>query len=156
MTDALILLLGLVVAIKGADFLVLGASAIATRFGISSLVVGLTVVAFGTSLPEMMVTMVSGLRNNADLAIANIIGSNIFNVLVVLGFAALIRPLRVQSSTVVSEIPFSLTAALLVGLLANAALFSAYPTLSLSRLDGGILIFFFCLFILYIYTSSRE
>jgi len=145
-----------VVLIKSADFLVAGASSIAARLGISSLVIGLTIVSFGTSLPEMLVTMVSGLRNNADLAIANVIGSNIANVLLVLGVAAIVRPLRVQDSTVVSEIPFSLTAALLVGFLANAALFSPIHELSISRLDGGILLFFFVLFMLYVYKMSRE
>jgi len=145
-----------VVLIKSADFLVAGASSIAARLGISSLVIGLTIVSFGISLPEMLVTMVSGLRNNADLAIANVIGSNIANVLLVLGAAAIVRPLRVQDSTVVSEIPFSLTAALLVGFLANAALFSPIHELSISRLDGGILLFFFVLFMLYVYKMSRE
>jgi len=154
--DSLVLLIGLVVLIKSADFLVTGASSIAARLGISSLVIGLTIVSFGTSLPEMLVTMVSGLRNNADLAIANVIGSNIANVLLVLGVAAIVRPLRVQDSTVVSEIPFSLTAALLVGFLANAALFSPIHELSISRLDGGILLFFFVLFMLYVYKMSRE
>jgi len=154
--DSLVLLIGLVVLIKSADFLVAGASSIAARLGISSLVIGLTIVSFGTSLPEMLVTMVSGLRNNADLAIANVIGSNIANVLLVLGAAAIVRPLRVQDSTVVSEIPFSLTAALLVGFLANAALFSPIHELSISRLDGGILLFFFVLFMLYVYKMSRE
>ena len=142
--------------IKSADFLVAGASSIAVRLGISSLVIGLTIVSFGTSLPEMLVTMVSGLRHNADLAIANVIGSNIANVLLVLGVAAIVRPLTVHDSTVVSEIPFSLTAALLVGFLANAALFSPIPELSISRLDGGILLFFFVLFMLYVYKMSRE
>ena len=156
MYDSLVLLIGLVVLIKSADFLVTGASSIAARLGISSLVIGLTIVSFGTSLPEMLVTMVSGLRNNADLAIANVIGSNIANVLLVLGVAAIVRPLRVQDSTVVSEIPFSLTAALLVGFLANAALFSPIHELSISRLDGGILLFFFVLFMLYVYKMSRE
>lgn len=154
--DALVLLAGLIVLIKSADFLVAGASSIAARLGISSLVIGLTIVSFGTSLPEMLVTMVSGLRHNADLAIANVIGSNIANVLLVLGVAAIVRPLTVHDSTVVSEIPFSLTAALLVGFLANAALFSTIPELSISRLDGGILLFFFALFILYVYKISRE
>jgi cation:H+ antiporter len=154
--DLLVLLIGLVVLIKSADFLVAGASSIAARLGISALVIGLTIVSFGTSLPEMLVTMVSGLRNNADLAIANVIGSNIANVLLVLGIAAIVRPLRVQDSTVVSEIPFSLTAALLVGFLANAALFSPIHELSISRLDGGILLFFFVLFMLYVYKMSRE
>lgn len=156
MIDALLLLGGLGLLIKGADLLVSGASSIAGRLGISSLVIGLTVVSFGTSLPEMLVTLVSGLRQNADLAIANIIGSNIANVLLVLGLAAMIRPLPVKDSTVVSEIPFSLTAALLVGFLANAALFSSHPELSISRLDGGILLFFFALFMLYVYKISRE
>ncbi|WP_405243702.1 calcium/sodium antiporter [Lentisalinibacter salinarum] len=156
MYDSFVLLVGLVVLIKSADFLVAGASSIAARVGISSLVVGLTIVSFGTSLPEMLVTMVSGLRNNADLAIANVIGSNIANVLLVMGVAAIVRPLRVQDSTVVSEIPFSLTAALLVGFLANAALFSPVHELSISRLDGGILLFFFVLFMLYVYKMSRE
>lgn len=156
MYDSLVLLIGLAVLIKSADFLVAGASSIAARLGISSLVIGLTIVSFGTSLPEMLVTMVSGLRNNADLAIANVIGSNIANVLLVLGVAAIVRPLRVQDSTVVSEIPFSLTAALLVGFLANAALFSPVHELSISRLDGAILLFFFVLFMLYVYKMSRE
>jgi cation:H+ antiporter len=142
--------------IKGADLLVSGASSIAGRLGISSLVIGLTVVSFGTSMPEMLVTLVSGLRQNSDLAIANVIGSNVANVLLVLGIAAIIRPLPVKDSTVVSEIPFSLTAALLVGFLANAALFSNHTELSISRLDGGILLFFFTLFILYVYKISRD
>jgi cation:H+ antiporter len=156
LTDALLLIGGLALLIKSADLLVSGASAIAGRLGISAFVIGLTVVSFGTSLPEMLVTLVSGLRHNPDLAIANIIGSNIANVLLVLGIAAIIRPLPVKDSTVVSEIPFSLTAALLVGFLANAALFSSTPELSISRLDGGILLFFFALFMLYVYKISRE
>jgi len=154
-TDVLLLLIGLVVLVKGADLLVEGASAIAARYGVPPLVVGLTIVSFGTSLPEMLVTLTSGLRHNADLAIANVIGSNIFNVLVVLGIAAIIRPLPVRDSTVVSEIPFSLTAALLVGFLANASLFATPNVLSISRLDGGILLFFFLLFMLYVYGVAR-
>ena len=156
MIDALLLLGGLAHLIKGADLLVSGASSIAGRLGISSLVIGLTVVSFGTSLPEMLVTLVSGLRHNPDLASANVIGGNIANVLLVLGIAAMIRPLPVKDSTVVSEIPFSLTAALLVGFLANAALFSSHHELSISRLDGAILLFFFALFLLYVYKISRE
>jgi len=154
--DGLLLIVGLVFLIKAADFLVQGASSIAYRLGISPLVVGLTVVSFGTSMPEMFVTLTSGLQNNPDLAIANVVGSNIANVLLILGVAAIIRPLPVRNSTIVSEIPFSLTAALLVGFLANAALFSDYHELSISRLDGGILLFFFFLFMLYIYKSSSE
>jgi cation:H+ antiporter len=154
--DTFLLILGLIVLIKGADLLVAGAGSIAADLDVSPLVIGLTVVSFGTSMPEMLVTLVSGLQNNADLAIANIIGSNIANVLLILGIAAIIRPLPVQNSTVVSEIPFSLIAALLVGFLANAALFSDYRELSISQLDGAILLFFFLLFMLYVYKISRE
>lgn len=156
MLNILLLVLGLVILIKAADLLVQGASVLARRMGVPALVVGLTVVSFGTSLPELLVTMTSGLRDNADLAIANVLGSNIFNVLVVVGVAAIVYPLRVQDSTVVSEIPFSLIAALLVGFLANAALFSGSPQLTISRLDGVILLFFFALFMLYVYKVSVE
>jgi len=155
MMDALLLVLGLVVLIKGADLLVKGASTLASQFGISSLTIGLTVVSLGTSMPELLVSLMSGLQNKPDLAIANVIGSNIANVLLVLGVAAIIRPLPVRNSTVVSEIPFSLSAALLLGFLANAHLFSDYPELSISHLDGVILLFFFCLFMLYVYKTSK-
>lgn len=154
--NTFLLLGGLILLIKSAELFVAGAASIAGRMGVSALVIGLTVVSFGTSLPEMLVTLVSGLQQNADLAIANVIGSNIANVLLVLGIAALIRPLPVTDSTVVSEIPFSLMAALLVGFLANAALFSSYPELSISRLDGSILLFFFGLFMLYVFKISRD
>ena len=154
MMDALLLLLGLAVLIKGADFLVKGASKLASQFGISSLTIGLTVVSLGTSMPELLVSLMSGLQNKPDLAIGNVIGSNIANVLLVLGVAAIIRPLPVRNSTVVSEIPFSLSAALLLGFLANAHLFSDYPELSISQMDGAILLFFFCLFMLYVYKTS--
>lgn len=136
--------------------LVSGATSIAARLRVSQLVIGLTIVSFGTSLPEMLVTMIAGYRENSELAIGNIIGSNIANVLLILGIAAIIRPLPVRESTVVSEIPFSFTAAVLVGFLANAALFSDSPELTVSRVDGGILLFFFLLFMLYVYKVSKE
>jgi cation:H+ antiporter len=156
MTDALWLALGLGLLIKSADLFVQGASSIATKAGVSPLVVGLTVVAFGTSTPEMSVSLLAGIQSNPDLAISNVIGSNIANVLLVLGIAAMIRPLPVQESTVVSEIPFSLTAALLVGFLANAALFSPLQELSISRLDGVILLFFFALFMIYLFRIAHN
>ena len=152
----LLLLLGLVALVKGADLLVDGASTIAARARVPPMVVGLTIVSFGTSMPEFLVTLISGLQHNADLAVANVIGSNIANVLLVLGVAAIIRPLPIGDATVVTEVPFSLTAALLVGFLANAALFTPYPELTISRIDGLILLFFFLLFMMYVYKVSRE
>lgn len=156
MIDGVLTIAGLVVLILSADFLVKGASSLAARYGVSPLVIGLTVVSFGTSMPEMLVSMTAGMQGSADLAVSNVLGSNIFNILVVLGVAAIIYPLRVQSSTVVSEIPFSLSAAILLGFLANAALFTVKPELSISRLDGGILLLFFLLFMLYIFSISGE
>ncbi len=157
MMNGLLLVLGFGLLIKGADFLVKGASVVASRFGISALTIGLTVVSFGTSMPELLVSLTSGLQNKSDLAIANVIGSNIANVLLVLGVAAVIRPLAVKNSTLLSEIPFSLSAALLLGFLANAHLFSTRSELSISHLDGVILLFFFLLFMFYVYkTSSTE
>ena len=156
--NIVLLVAGLLILIAGAELLIKGASSIAARMGVSALVIGLTVVSFGTSLPEMLVSVVAGLRGSADLAIANIIGSNIANILLVLGIAAIVRPLPVRESTVVSEIPFSLTAALLVGFLANAALVSPHQNhdLSISRVDGVILLFFFFLFLLYVYKVASE
>jgi len=155
MTDAVLILLGLALLLVGADLLVKGASSIAARYGVSSLTIGLTVVSFGTSLPEMVVSVIAGARGSADLAVANVLGSNLFNILVVLGVSALIYPLRVQNSTVVSEIPFSLSAAILLGFLANSSLFSTKHELSISRLDGAVLLVFFLLFMLYAYSISR-
>ena len=109
MINELLLVLGLIVLVKGADLLVEGASVVGSRFGISALTIGLTVVSFGTSLPELFVSLTSGLKSHPDLAIANVIGSNIANVLLVLGIAAMVRPLPVHNSTVLSEIPFMLT-----------------------------------------------
>ncbi len=155
MIDALLLLSGLVLLLVAADLLVKGASSVAARHSVSPLMIGLTVVSFGTSMPEMLVSFIAGMHGSADLAVANVLGSNIFNVLVVLGVASLINPLKVQNSTVVSEIPFSLSAAILLGFLANAALFSTNPELRISRLDGFILLGFFLLFMLYIFSISR-
>jgi len=156
MIDGLWLLLGLAVLIKGAGLLIKGATVIASRFGISPLIIGLTVISFGTSMPEFVVSLTSGLKIDSDLAIANVIGSNIANVLLVLGVAAIIRPLPVHNSTVVSEIPFSLSAALLLGFIANANLFSDKQALTISHVDGMILLFSFMLFMLYVYKSSAR
>ncbi|MCH9670391.1 MAG: calcium/sodium antiporter [Gammaproteobacteria bacterium] len=155
LNDGFFLLLGIAALVVGADLLVRGATTLALRWRVSALVIGLTIVSFGTSLPEMLVTLVAGLQGNADLAIANVLGSNIANLLLVLGIAAMVRALPVRESTVLSEIPFSLTAALLVGFLANAALFSEGRALSINRLDGVILLFFFGLFLLYVFKMAK-
>lgn len=151
----LLFVIGFVLLIKGADILVDGASSIAKKSNISELVIGLTIVSFGTSMPELIVNVISSINGSAELAIGNIFGSNIANVLLILGFAALIKPLPIQRSIYFTEIPISLVATLLVGFLANADLFVEVKGLTLSRIDGGILLFFFALFMGYIYVVSK-
>src|SRR3989344_4824148 len=110
----ILLLIGFIFLIKGAGFLVDGASSLAKKFNISNLVIGLTVVAFGTSAPELFVNLFASINGTTDIAIGNIVGSNIVNILFILGICAVIRPLTVKSGTVWKEIPMSLLAAVLV------------------------------------------
>lgn len=150
-------IIGFVLLIKGANWLVEGATAIARQLEISDLVIGLTIVSLGTSMPELTVNILASMGGSADIAIGNVLGSNIANVLLILGLSAVFAPLPVQRSTVIAEIPFSLVAALLIGFLANISLgHDEKSTLMLSRIDGAIILFFFLLFMLYIYDMSRR
>lgn len=151
----LLFVLGFVFLIKGADVLVNGASAIGRRFRISEMVIGLTIVSFGTSLPELLVTTVASLNGQAELGLGNILGSNIANVLIILGIAALIRPLPIPRDTYFIEIPFSILAALLLGFLANANIFYTGHN-AIGRGEGGIMLYFFFLFMVYIFVVARK
>lgn len=152
--------LGFVLLIKGAGVLVTGATNIARRFGTSDMVVGLTIVSFGTSMPELIVSVLSSVQGQPELAIGNVFGSNVANLLLILGVSAIICPLPIRKATILNELPFSLIATLLVGFLANATLLHNREVLYISRLDGGILLFFFVLFMVYIYhvvkTNKEE
>ncbi|MDD2665805.1 MAG: calcium/sodium antiporter [Methanocellales archaeon] len=156
MLEYLGLILGLALLYKGADYLVDASSSLAKRLGISSLVIGLTIVAFGTSMPELIVNVYSSFQGNADIAYGNIVGSNICNVLVILGIAALLMPLKVQSSTVWKEIPFALIAALTLFAMSNEAFFNLASTNSLTRTDGVVLLFFFMIFLYYVFGLTRS
>lgn len=145
-----VMMLGFVLLIKGADYLVNGSSKLAQRIGVSDLVIGLTVVAFGTSSPELLVNLFASFQGNTDLALGNIIGSNIFNILLILGISALIYPIGVTKGTVWKEIPFSLLAVIIVGALANDVLFGQMETSIITRIDGFVLISFFVIFLYYI------
>lgn len=147
----LFLIGGLLLLIKGADWLVEGASTFARKKKISDLAIGLTIVAFGTSAPELVVNVIASFEGHEDIVFGNIIGSNNFNLLVILGVAGLIAPLMVQSSTVWKEIPISLLAALILYVLANNFLFSGESVLS--RGDGIILLVFFLAFLFYVYKQ---
>ncbi|MBK8920859.1 MAG: calcium/sodium antiporter [Saprospirales bacterium] len=153
----LFLLLGFVLLIKGADWLVNGATAVASRLGVSDLIIGLTIVSMGTSLPELIISVIASAAGSSGLATGNVLGSNIANILLILGVTAIICDLPVHRNTLLSELPFSLAAALLIGFLANSAL--AYETgeaLSISQGDGLIILFFCSLFMMYILVIARE
>ncbi|EAZ79430.1 calcium/sodium antiporter [Algoriphagus machipongonensis] len=155
MTLSVILLIGgLLLLVKGADWLVDGASVLAKTHKVSDLAIGLTIVAFGTSAPELVVNSIASSDHLPDLVFGNVIGSNNFNLFIILGIAGLIAPLSVQSSTVWKEIPFSFLAIILLLILANGY-FHNYA-LSLSHLDGFILIVFFVGFLYYVFTQLKS
>lgn len=151
----LLFAVGLVLLVKGADFLVDGASSLAKRFRVPELAIGLTIVAFGTSAPELVVNVLASMEGKNDVVMGNIIGSNIFNLLLILGFAGIIYPLVVHRNTVWKEIPFSMVAAIILLLLANDTWFGSGEGI-ISRIDGIILLVFFAAFLAYIAFSLKQ
>lgn len=152
----ILFVIGFYILIKGADWLVDGASSVAKKYNISDLVIGLTVVSFGTSAPELVINILASFSGSSEIAIGNVLGSNIANIFLILGISALIGNLPLKKSTVFSEIPFTLIAVFLVGFLANTHLFTGETSLQVSRYEGLILLVFFILFMGYIYTLSKE
>lgn len=151
------LLFGFAILIKGADFLVDGASSIAKGFGISDLAIGLTVVALGTSLPELIVSLFSALDGKNDASFGNVIGSNNFNLMFILGISGIVYPLVVQRNTVRYEVPLSFFAALLLFILVNdSKIFGSSSPNQLGRVDSFILLFFFAGFLYYIYLTMKD
>ncbi len=152
----LILFIGFVLLIKGADWLVDGSSWLAKKYKVSDLAIGLTIVAFGTSMPELVVNVVASVEDHQEIVFGNVFGSNIFNLFAILGISGMITPLVVQSSTVWKEIPVSLIAVMLVILLANDVWFFGASENIFSRWDGIILTFFFLLFLVYVFTQLKH
>lgn len=149
----LFLVVGLVLLVKGADWLVDGASKLAKRLGVTDLVIGLTIVAFGTSMPEFVVNMVSVADGATDLAITNILGSNIINTLVILGCSALVCPLVAQRSTVRLDIPLNIVAGVLV--LVFVFISSPMEPKGLSRVEGLALLVVFAAFLVYTFYTAK-
>lgn len=146
---------GLVLLVAGAEALVRGAASVGKRLGIAEIAIGLTIVAFGTSMPEMMVNIVASAEARNDIVFGNIIGSNLFNILFILGVSGLIYPLAVQHNTVWKEIPFSLLAALVLLFLVNDPWGGNSSLSVLSRNDGLILLLVFTVFIVYALGISK-
>jgi len=156
MLHSFLFVIGFVFLIKGADWLVSGASSLANRLGVSALVIGLTIVAFGTSAPELTVNLLASFQGNTDIAIGNIIGSNIANILLILGISAIIFPLAVQRGTVWREIPFAILAVLVVTIMANDIFIDGSASSALSRIDGLVLLSFFAIFLYYIFSIAKQ
>lgn len=133
-----------------------GASSLAARYGIPSLVIGLTIVSLGTSAPELAVNILAGIRGSSDLAVGNILGSNIANIFLILGIAAVIYPVSLQRNTIWKEIPFSLLAVLVLFFVANDISINGDPIAVLSVSDGLILISFLLIFLYYVYAIAKD
>ncbi|HKL07631.1 MAG TPA: calcium/sodium antiporter [Bacteroidales bacterium] len=151
----LLVILGLILVLKGADLFVDSASALAQRFNISELAIGLTIVAFGTSAPEFVVNVFASVQNHQEIVLANILGSNNFNVFIILGLAGIITPLSVHSNTAWKEIPFLLFTSFLLMFLLNNHLFFSEEKSLLNRLEGFILLLLFLLFLFYVYKQLK-
>ncbi|MBO7067255.1 MAG: calcium/sodium antiporter [Bacteroidaceae bacterium] len=149
MINCLLLVIGIVLVLWGADRFTDGACAIARRWNVSEMVIGLTIVAFGTSLPEFMVSFFSVLKNSADMSVGNIVGSNIFNTLVIVGASAMMMKIPVERTLLVYDIPISMLAALCL-------YFVAYYDGDIRRAEGVGLILFFCAFLYYTFWRARK
>lgn len=143
----LLLVVGFVLLIKGADFFVEGSSSVAKMLKVPSIIIGLTIVAMGTSLPECAVSITASMTDNNALAVSNAVGSNIFNLMVVCGFCALFNPLVVSRNTLKKEFPFSMICAVLL-------LVCGYTAMELSRFDGLILLALFAVFLIWMVKSA--
>lgn len=153
--DLVMLIGGIVIAVIGANILVDGASSIAHKLKVSSLVIGMTVVAFGTSMPEFAVNIFSSIHKNTGLAISNILGSNIFNILIILGIAAVIKSLPVHKNTISRDIPMNLLAAILVGVVGNKLLINGLGESALFPTDGIVFISLFAIFLYYTFYHLK-
>lgn len=145
----LLLIAGFIFLVKGADLLVDGGAALAEKYGIPDIVVGLTIVAFGTSAPELVVNLIASFKGSSEIAMGNILGSNMANILLILGAAALLTPIKVSSTTLRFEIPFNFFVTAVLGLLAYN-FFTGSHSLALSRWDGLFLVIIFGVFWWYI------
>ncbi len=151
-----LLIIGFIILIKGADILIDGASSIATKFKVSKLLIGLTIVNLGTGAPELAIGFKAILSGNGDIVLGNVIGSNILNILLIVGVSSLFRSITVRSSTVKKELPIALLITLLFSLLISDNLFDSSMVNSFTRREGIILILFFSIFIYYLFTMYHN
>lgn len=149
MLNFLLLVTGFIVLIYGANLLVDSASALAKKLNVPTIVIGLTIVAFGTSAPELVVNIFAAIDHNSSIALGNVVGSNLFNIFAILGISAFIYPLTVKSKTTWIEVPLALLSAIILLVLANDVLIDKNTESVISRIDGIIFVSFFLIFIVY-------
>lgn len=154
--NILILIGGAILILGGANFLTDGASSLAKKWGVSDLVIGLTIVAFGTSAPELVISVMSAVKGNAGLAIGNIVGSNIFNILVIVGCVALVSPIKVKKSYMTNEIPLVILSALVLLVCANGVILDGDTVNQISRVDGLLMLLFFAIFMRYTISIATD
>lgn len=154
--DVILLIVGFVILIKGADVFVDGASSVAGNFKVSKMLIGLTIVAFGTSAPEFAVSVKSLLNNSGDIVLGNVIGSNILNILLILGISSLFHSLNVTNNTVKKELPITLLITTLFVVLLSDSLFDKHIINEFTRGDGIVLLLFFTIFIYYLISMARK
>ena len=147
---------GIILVIYGADWLTKGASGIARRFGVSELVIGLTIVALGTSLPELVISVSSALKGSSGISLGNVIGSNIFNSLLILGVAALIAPIRFNTRMLTREIPFNLLASIVLILVSGSMLVGGAKGEFVTRYGGLLLLCFLAIFVRYTFSIPND
>ena len=156
MLDILFLVGGLALILLGANGLTDGAAAVAKRFNISDLVIGLTIVAFGTSAPELVISTMAALGGSAEMAIGNVVGSNIFNVLMIIGVTALVMPIQVGQGTLSKEIPLVVLASFALAFMANDVWLDGGNANIISRIDGLVLLAFFLIFLRYTFAIAHN
>lgn len=154
--DIVWLIVGLVLILTGANFLTDGASAVAKKFGITDLVIGLTVVAFGTSAPELVISVMASADGNPELAVGNVIGSNIFNILAIIGITAMVRPIAIKKSVMTIEIPMVLLSSVIILILGSSVVLDHTQANIISRVEGLLLLIFFLLFMRYTFATARN
>lgn len=152
----ILLLIGFILLVKGADYFVDGSSSIAKKLRVPSLIIGLTIVAFGTSAPEASVSITAAINNQNGMAIGNVIGSNIFNLLMVLGASGIIKPLIVEKSMLSKEFPFLLLISIILVTLSLDTLFFNSTINTIGRIDGLILLILFGFFLYYLISSALK
>lgn len=149
------LIVSLALILVGANILTDGSSAIARRMGVSDLIIGLTVVAFGTSAPELVISVTAAAQGNSAIAVGNVVGSNTLNILLIIGLTALVRPIVIRKSIMTNEIPMLILSSVILLILGYSASLDSLSVATITRVDGLLLLIFFLLFMRYTFASAR-